>query len=73
MEFHWFLRRAMTCTEDELIEWIFRLEQEEIALRCQSITNEQALSAYRIVRKHLVVLRVELIARGHEIGMKGSE
>lgn len=66
MEFHRFLRRAITCTDDELVLWIFNLEQQEIFEGRQSITDIDALDRWREIRKCLVVLRVELLERSHE-------
>lgn len=73
MKFHQFLRRAMTCTNDELIEWIFNLEQQEIFEGRYSITDIGAVDRYQEIRKCLVVLRVELIERNHEKERKVSE
>lgn len=65
MEFHQFLRRAYDCTDTELVEWIFRLEQEEISEGSQSIADTGAVARYNEVRKKLVVLRIELLERSH--------
>lgn len=63
MEFHQFLKRADTCTDTELVEWIFRLEQDEIREGSQSIADTGAVARYREVRKQLVILRIELFER----------
>lgn len=67
MEIGEFLRRSMACTDSELIEWIWSLEEQEKVEGRQSITSVAALDRYRLVRQRLVILRVELLVRSHRL------